>query len=130
VTASLIVSIVALILFVGFGVAVAVIISHALRDAFLTLDRAQQRHTKQQDKLLDRLMTIKWEDYVATRSVDEADEGGFIAPGEDEDGGETEIIPPAPRWGSLSALRERMVTTPDEQALLDEDFPEVPSANR
>jgi hypothetical protein len=120
VTASVIIGIVALILITIFGVLVAYMISKALSKAFLALDRIDERNSESLQKTLDRLMTIDWEKYAALRSMeDTSEEGGFAAPGEAEDGGQ--LVP-----NFLG--RMRMTTMPDldaeEQALLDEDFPE------
>lgn len=121
-TASVIISIVALIVTSTTAIAVTVLVSQALSNAFRALSDMHERAGKQQSQLLDRFQAIRWEDLAALRSVDETDEGGFFPPTEDAEPGEvTQELPG--RWGSLSALRERL--SKEEQALLDEDFDEV-----
>jgi hypothetical protein len=69
-------------------------------------------------------MTIDWEKFAALRSMeDDGEEGGFTAPGEagdEEEGGQyTE------NWlGRFTRRQEPPDISAEEQALLDEDFPE------
>lgn len=124
-TALLIIGVFVLILTMSFTVLVTVLVFRALSRAFLTLDRMQDHSARHVDSILDRLMTIKWEDFAALRSVGEDVDGGeFLTPEEQRE--DDEVSKPA-MWGHLSALRERISLTEDEQALLDEDFPEVRS---
>jgi hypothetical protein len=64
-------------------------------------------------------MTIKWEDYVATQQLDEAEEGGFFTPDEQAP---TVEVQEAGRWGHLSRLRDLTEAEENEQELLKEDF--------
>jgi hypothetical protein len=123
VTASVLIGIACLIVLSSWGIAVTVLLSRALSKAFLTIDRMHLRNSQVFEsatgKLLNRLMTIKWEDYVTVEAYEKADdeEGGFIPPEGAEPEAVTQVLP--------VRLRERVYTTPEEQALLDEDFPEV-----
>lgn len=120
-TAILIIGILALILIFGFSVLITVLVSRALSRAFLTLNSMHARSARHLDSVLDRLMTIRWEDYAALKSViEDVDDGGFLTPEEQAEDDEAKL---PPSWGHLSALRERMTLTPDEEALLEEDFP-------
>jgi hypothetical protein len=118
VTALLIFGIVAVILIVGFCVAVTVLVSRALTDVIQMSDRMHKRSTEEQDKLLDRLVAIDWERYAALQTLKEPDEGGFEVPGEDDS--ETTVV--RTNWGKL--LHERTELTADEEVLLAEDFPD------
>lgn len=112
---------------------VAVLVSQRLSDAFRTIStvhaRSSKTFDKATDKLLNRLMAIRWEDYVALHSVTvEESEGeeGFFAPEDlrppsedEEEGGMT--------WPHLRRPEE---LTEDERELLDEDFDEEDSPRR
>jgi hypothetical protein len=120
VTASVIIGIVALILITSFGVLVTNTISGALAKVFLVLDRIDKRNSEGLQKTLDRLMTIDWERYAALRSMEDVEEeGGFAAPGESEDGGQL-----VPNFLGRLTLNTIPDLDAEEQALLDEDFPE------
>jgi len=121
VTASTLLGLIALILFTAFGVTVAVLVSKALSRAFLQLDQMQVTSAQERAQLLDRLMTIRWEDYVAVQSLEEADVGGFIAPGEEQE--EITQVIPRRQW-SLFRNGEPTQLTEDEETILREDFPE------
>lgn len=117
-TAAVIIGVVALISLSATSVAIAVLVSKALARAFRALDKMHARSGQQIDSLLDRLAAIRWEDLAALRSVDEPDSGAFITPEEQAD--EVEQIFPPPKWGALTALRDKM--TKEEEDLLAEDF--------
>jgi hypothetical protein len=124
VTATVIFGIVAMILVVVFGVTITVLVSRALSSAFSTLNSMDIRHGKRMEGLLDRFQAIKWEDLAALRSIEDADEGGFMTPTEQRgESGEMRIEEPG-RWGALSALNDRLRLSEEERALLEEDFPE------
>jgi hypothetical protein len=117
--------IVALIGMIGCCVLVAATVFYTVPSAFRAYDRQSARHATQMGQLLDRLMTIKWEDYVAARDSGD-DFGGFLAPGEQAQVGDDveEVTLQEPgRWGHLSALRDRAEAEANEEALLYEDFP-------
>jgi hypothetical protein len=69
--------------------------------------------------LLNRLMAIRWEDFITIEETQTAEEGGFFPPG-DETEEETQVIP---RWGSLGSRSEEFAQHEDQ--LLMEDFPEA-----
>lgn len=122
-TALLIVSIISMIGVIVLCVAVTVLVSRALTRAFRALDQMHVRTAQQQSDLLDRLMTIRWEDLLALRSTDEPQVGGFYSPTmladeEDTEGGVEE--PPGGTF--LSRLNERLRLTDEESELLSEDF--------
>ena len=90
-----------------------------------TLDSVHERQSRQLDSTLDRLVALDWEKLAALRSADTEDVGGFFPPAEPEEGEQEEQE--GGRWGALRELRlrgERMAPTAEEQALLDEDFPD------
>jgi len=122
VTASVIISIVALILMTAIGLVIANTLSGALAKAFLTLERIDKRNSEALQKTLDRLMTIDWEKFAALRSVeDETEEGGFSAPGEEEEEEGGQLVPNF--LGRMVPSYTDDVST-EEQMLLNEDFPE------
>jgi hypothetical protein len=118
VTALLIMGIVVSVLFCATALAIAVRVSQIASRAFLLVDTIHSRDVGTQKDLLDRLMTVRWEDLIALRSVEEPEIGGFFSPDEQD---EPTVKVEAGMWGHLSALRERMSN--EEQAMLDEDFP-------
>lgn len=115
-TASVVISIVALIVVSVTCVSITVLVSKALSSAFSTLNAMHARSGKQMDSVLDRLVALDWEKLAALRSIDEPTEGGFYSP--DEQLAPVEVQPPA-RWGSIQSM-----FTEDEEALLAEDFDE------
>jgi hypothetical protein len=119
----LIFSIFALLITVAFGVVVAVILSNGLSRITSNQSRQNERHAKQIDSLLDRLVSIDWEKYVVMQSLKEPDEGSFEVP-IDEDS-ETTVV--STNWGRT--LRERTGLTADEEKILAEDFPDERSGN-
>jgi hypothetical protein len=109
------------------------LVAQAFRQALATLSRANERtelrHQQHLDTVLDRLMTIKWEDYAAVRTIDEDQVGGFFPQGSGEDDeGETEII--TPTWGHLHKTSERLRASAEEAILIDEDFDETGSPRK
>jgi hypothetical protein len=113
----------ALLVILGLAITVTVLVSQALTDAFRTLDHMHERSQKNLDKVLDRLMTIRWEDYVATQAMSEEEEGGFFTPEEqrEEQPGMVEVEEPG-LWGHLSGLRSRAEVDEEETQILREDF--------
>lgn len=126
-TASVIVSIIALIVVSATCVAVTVLVSRALADAFRAIDKMHSRSAEHQGKLLDRFIALDFEKlYTLQLAEDDGDVGGFIAPEDQEEEHEQEM--PPPKWGSLTALRERL--SDEERELLDEDFDAEGDATR
>ena len=119
----LIFSIFALLITVAFGVVVAVILSNGLSRITSNQSRQNERHAKQIDSLLDRLVSIDWEKYVVMQSLKEPDEGGFEVPIDEQD--ETTVV--RTNWGRT--LAERQTLTADEEKILAEDFPDERSGN-
>lgn len=102
-------------------VLVAVKISQTSSNAIFALTRQHERHAQQLDRLLDRLMSRDWEQYLVLRDTDAAEGGDFITPStEDEDGG---IVTPTP-WGRLSRSFEVPASGTEEAAMVEEDFAE------
>ena len=105
-------------------VLVALIVSQAHQRTLATLDSMHNRSQAALDKTLDRLMAIRWEDFVAMQSFEDDDVGGFIAPEDQaEENGEVIIEEPG-QWGALSRLQQRSEALENERRLIDEDFPE------
>jgi len=105
---------------------VTVTFRQALRDMSRMMIAQSVRHNDQMSALLDRLQTIRWEDLVALRSIDDTPDGGFLTPEEQREeqaNDETEVTEQV-RWGPLSRLRATQGANAAEQALLDEDFPD------
>lgn len=124
-TALAIIGIVFSVLSFATVVAVTVLVSRALSSAFQTVNSMHERFARHQDRTLDRLMAVKWEDYVQLRElqVPDTQEGGFIPPEEQVEEGEMAIEPPG-GWGYLNNLRDRLAVTEEEEEFLREDFPE------
>lgn len=120
-TVAVIIGIVALICLTAMGVCVTVLSRQSVSDAFRALERIESRHKEEMQTVLDRLMTIKWEDYIVARSAEDADEGGFITPDEQK---EQPVVVEDGKWGHLSKVAERLGLRDNEEELLREDFPE------
>lgn len=118
-SATVIISIVAVISFSIISITVAVLVSRTLAKTYLLLSHMQSRAYQQQDKLLDRLAAIKWEDLAALRSIEDSQPGGFVAPEEQQQEGGQEM-PTRANWPALSQLQERL--SKEEAELLSEDF--------
>ena len=103
----------------------------ALQNLSRNLERLDARHERHLDTVLDRLMAVKWEDFVALRStVGEEQEGGFYPPtsGTEED---TAVIEQTGgMWGRLGSAADRLRLNEEEQILLDEDFDEEGSPRK
>lgn len=118
-TASVVISIIALTVMTATMIAVTVLVSHALANAFRALDQMHERSAQQMSGLLDRFQAIRWEDLAALRSIEEPDDGGFIPP--------TPRKPPAVddddpgQWGSLGPIPR---ADAEEALLISEDFPD------
>jgi len=122
VTVAVIITLVVVIGLVTTGFLVALRIFRDLSSRCLnTLDQMHLHASQAQDKLLDRLMTIKWEDYVAVQSMEEAEPGGFFSP-EEQSEEVTEVIRP-PVYG-LHLHQPDNEDVENELAILREDFPE------
>ena len=103
-------------------VSVTVLFSRALTSAFSTISSLHERSSRQQDKLIDRLVAIRWEDYAALRSAtDETQEyGGFFTPEEQQ---EEPTGLDVPGYGTLSTLQDRLAAIAShEETLIKEDF--------
>lgn len=119
-TALLILGIIAMILLVVALCLALHILRQSSSDAFRALERIESRQQKHLDTVLDRLMTIKWEDYAVVRATDEDQEGGFIPPqAQRDEPGEQE----PPKWARMSSMKERLGLLAGERELLEEDFP-------
>jgi hypothetical protein len=115
--------IVVVILTCASSVLVAVLSHKAAQNALSTLDSLHKRQSEHNDKTLDRLMTIRWEDFLALQSSQEEETGGFIPPGEQVEEDEDEE---KGRWGHLRRLRPGALDlSDDERELLGEDFPDA-----
>ncbi len=119
-TALLIFGIVSLICVVGLCVFIALRLSDTVHRSLETIERSQRAYAQHLDKTLDRLMTIRWEDFVSAREVEEGDEeGGFMSP--EEQRGEIEVE--APGFFGLRPLDDSRAEEEDnEERLLREDF--------
>jgi hypothetical protein len=118
VTASVIISIIALILTTATSIAITVLVSRALSSAFRTLDTMHKRQVQQLSGLLDRFQAIKWEDLAALRGLEEPAEGGFFPPAsnrEEAEGGQMVRTP-------FGSLMHRPEVQDIGEGLLDEDF--------
>jgi len=105
-------------------VLIALIVSQAHQRTLSTLNSMHNRSSALLDKSLDRLMAIRWEDFVAMQSFEDEDVGGFIAP-EDQAEEDGEVIVEEPgQWGALSRLQQRSEALENERRLIDEDFPD------
>lgn len=121
---SVIISTIALTFAFITSVCITVLVSKALSRAFSTINSMHIRSQASLDKTLDRLMTIRWEDFVSTRSMqEEGEEGGFFTPEEQGNESSVTIVEPG-RWGALSQLNDRLEALDNENKLLDEDFPD------
>lgn len=109
-SASVIIGIVAITAFSIVLVAFAVTCLKVLSNVMLVTDRREERAASALQSALDRLMTVKWEDYAALKSTDDPEVGGFF--------------PPEPVAGTQTEQFRPRLFSPEEQALLDEDFPE------
>jgi hypothetical protein len=119
-TAALIIGIVAVIGAIGLCVFIALRLSDTVHRALITIEQSQRAYAQHLDKTLDRLMTIRWEDFVSAREFEEGDEeGGFMTP--DEQRGEVEVEVPGffglrPLHGDHDEAEE------NEERLVREDF--------
>lgn len=119
-SASVLISIIALTFAFATAISVTVLVSRSLANAFRTIESMHTRSYAALDKTLDRLMAIKWEDFVAMQNIDEGEDGGFFAPDEQED--ETPSLQQPGLWGRLVTVPEDPASR-EEQLILDEDFP-------
>lgn len=120
-TALLIFGIVALTGTIGLCVFIALKLSQAVLRSFRTIEQMQVAYQEHLDKTLDRLMTIRWEDFVTVTDLQgPEEEGGFFAPGEqgDEDG---RVEVPGP-FGVMRPLPDPHEADDNEERLLREDF--------
>ena len=118
-TALLIFGIAVLICMVGLTFFIALKLSENVSRALETVETMSAGYQEHLDKTLDRLMTIRWEDFVTVRDLEEADdEGGFFAPGEQEDGG----VERPNFFGRMQSLPDPEEADENEQRLLEEDF--------
>lgn len=121
-TAAVLIGVIALICLTAMGVCVAVTSRRSVSDAFRALDIQRDDSIRQMDSVLDRLMTIKWEDFVAARAAQETDvEGGWEVPGGKPEG---ETGQKGGVWGHLTDIRGRLGLD-NEQTILEEDFDET-----
>jgi hypothetical protein len=105
-------------------VLVAVQIRKNVSDAFLALERHEARNERQVNMLLNRLMTIRWEDFAAIEAIEDAEEeGGQVIPTRRNGDGDEAWVDDG-KWGVMSTLRERLRLLDEEEQIVDEDFDE------
>jgi hypothetical protein len=103
---------------------VTVTFRQALRDLSRVIVAQNTRHNEQMSSLLDRFQAIRWEDLAAMRSIEDTSQmGGFLTPEQQAAEASDDEPTQASRWGPLSRLGKPDVSD-EEQALLDEDFPD------
>jgi len=103
------------------GILFALALRQSVRDFAQQLDALDQRRLAEVQSLLNRLMTIRWEDFIAVEETTAEQEGGFFPPGEESE--EETMVTQS--WGALSQTRRRAdILDENEQQLLMEDFPE------
>jgi hypothetical protein len=119
-TAALIIGLVAVIGVLGLCVFIALRLSDTVHRALETVDKSQRAYAQHLDKTLDRLMTIRWEDFVSAREYEDGDEeGGFMSP--EEQRGEIQVE--APGFFGLRPLEDRRTEEEEnEERLIREDF--------
>ena len=119
-TAALIIGVVAVIGVIGLCAFIAVRLSDTIHRSLETIERSQRAYAQHLDKTLDRLMTIRWEDFVSAREFEEGDEeGGFMSP--EEQRGEVEVS--GPSFFGLRPLRDdHDEAEENEERLVREDF--------
>lgn len=100
--------------------------SKSLSKLVLFIEHESMRHDAQIERLLDRLTTIKWEDFAALTSIQSSDEeGGFLTPEEQATESNPAVRVQEPgKWGPLSRSERTQELTAAEAALLAEDFPD------
>lgn len=114
---------IALIGLIGLCVLVSLGVLKAIPRAFDALDSMQARHSQHMDQLLNRLMAIRWEDYVQVRDLEEPEYGGFQTPEEQRESGDEPVMVEGPRgWGTMSRRRENLEALANEETLVMEDF--------
>lgn len=127
-SASVFIGTVALIGSLALSVTIAVLVSRALSNAFLTVNQMHERFARHQDKLIDRIVTTNWENYAALQSLEyEQEAGGFFTPEEqrDQEPDDQPLGLDHPKYGTLSTLKDRLdAVTAHEEQLLAEDFSE------
>jgi len=124
VTALLIIGIIVVICLTATTVVVAVTSRQSVSDAFLSLERSRIDYEKGLSKVLDRLMTIHWEDFAAVQAAADDEEGGFITPALSREDDSDDTMVDDGKWGRMSSLRERLHLLDEEEALVNEDFDE------
>ena len=110
-------------------VLVAVIVSKAQQRTLAMIESMHKSDQQSLDKTLDRLMTIRWEDFVSVQSYETDDEGGFISPEEQKAEAGVVTIEEPGQWGALEKLRRRSEAQENEDRLLREDFPDERQAS-
>jgi len=105
----------------AMGILFALALRQSVRDFAQMQSELDQRRQAEVQSLLNRLMAIRWEDFITVEETQTADEGGFFPPeGPSED--DTMV---GGQWGRLSNMRERAEALEEnERQLLLEDFPE------
>jgi hypothetical protein len=120
-TALLIFSSIALICVVGLCVFIALKLSETIHRSLETVETMQKGYQEHLNKTLDRLMTIRWEDFATMEDLKESEEeGGFFGPGEqgDEDG----RVEAPNFFGRMRPLTDVGAEDEHEEQLLREDF--------
>jgi hypothetical protein len=118
-----------MILFIVNAVLALYFFRHFVSVTFQTLEREARRHEKVVERyqiaiesLIDRLMTIKWEDFAAIKAIDDEQVGGQTLPGTTSDEEEGEAWQEGGQWGNASRLREKLRLLDEEEQLIDQDF--------
>jgi len=121
VTDLLALGIVALILLSAIAVLFAVTLRQNIRDSSRALDEFDIRRQAEITSLLNRLMAVRWEDFISVEETTAEQVGGFYAPGESSED-ETMV---GGQWSAMSRVRERaQALDENEEQILREDFPE------
>jgi hypothetical protein len=119
-TALLIFGIVSLFCVIGLCVFIALRLSDTVLRALDVLEQSRVGYQEHLDRTLDRLMTIRWEDFVTVREIeDQEEEGGFFSP--EEQRGTVGVERPGP-FGTLQSIRAHDEELDHEERLLREDF--------
>jgi hypothetical protein len=126
-TATVIIATLAIVCTFATMIWATVTLRQTLREMSRASTRRDERHDATVQLLLDRLSTIKWENFVAMQAVQAGDEeGGFFTPEEQttESNPAVVAVEEPGRWGPLSRQSRAQSLTLQEQQLLDEDFPD------
>jgi len=126
-TATVVIATLAIVCTFATMIWATVTLRQALREMSRASSRRDERHDAQIQGLLDRLSTIRWENYVALQSIRESEEeGGFLTPEEQvTEANQALQVEEPERWGPLSRRARAESLTAQETQLLEEDFPDA-----